>query len=968
MQKEKSIQTTNKINSEQVVSADNLLYLVAEICDELHPRHNFRNSISLDSALDTELGLDSLSRMELVHRIENKFQVSLSDRALALMETPRDFLRELEGLGSRKNIKLNVNLGKAEQFETTITDPNPHNAKTLNEILTWQSEHNASIPHIHILGENEQTEVITYSDLFTDARELATGLLVNELLPGETVLLMLPTSREYFVSFFGVLFAGGVPVPIYPPTRPKLLKDHINRQTKIANNAKAVMMITIDEAIPLSSSMANQVQSIRRITTCANLVEDAEKGILPIPAPKDTAFIQYTSGSTGDPKGVVLSHENLISNIRAMGNFLQVGPDDVFVSWLPLYHDMGLIGAWLGSLTFGMPLIIMSPLSFLARPQRWLKAIDRYKGTISGAPNFAYEACLARIREQDIEGLDLSSWRVAFNGAEPVQPKTIEKFCDKFGAHGFDCNSMMPVYGLAENSVGLAFPTPGTGPKFDRINKIIINKSKRAVPADSNTPENDVLNVPSCGQPLPGHQIRVVDGTGEEVPERCQGLIQFQGPSSTSGYYRNKSMTKKLFDGYWRNSGDLGYLANGQVFILGREKDVIIRGGRNIYPSELEAAIGTLDGIQLGNVAVFGSPDPETGFDRLIVMAETRIQTEERILNLNKSIMALSSDLTGIGPDEIVLGPPRSVPKTSSGKVRRHAAQALYEMGITGELTIAEKWQSLMLPLNGVIHKCHDYYQTMLSWTYATYVWLTVIFLAPTVWLVVTLGPSIGMRWTFLKKALATLLYLTGIRLSVEGKENLNSEEPVIFVANHASYIDGAVLICSLPERLRFVAKAELQGNFFSRLFLTKLNTFFVERFDAKQSIKDSTRITDNLLDEGNLVYFPEGTFTRMPGLLPFHMGAFTASVDTGVPIIPIVLRGTRSILRDGTKLPRLGSVNVKILEPISRKTGSVSDRWRNSLSIRDQVREIILTNCAEPDLSREMVFPVLSNKRINHG
>ena len=159
-----------------------------------------------------------------------------------------------------------------------------------------------------------------------------------------------------------------------------------------------------------------------------------------------------------------------------MGNFLQVSPDDVFVSWLPLYHDMGLIGAWLGSLTFGMPLIIMSPLSFLNRPQRWLKAIDRYKGTISGAPNFAYEACLARIREQDIEGLDLSSWRVAFNGAEPVQPKTIEKFCDKFGAHGFDCNSMMPVYGLAENSVGLAFPTPGTGPKFDRINKTIINK------------------------------------------------------------------------------------------------------------------------------------------------------------------------------------------------------------------------------------------------------------------------------------------------------------------------------------------------------------------------------------------------------------------------------------------------------------------------------------------------------------
>ena len=209
------------------------------------------------------------------HRIENNFEVSLNDRALTLTETPRDLLRELEGVASRKNIQLNTNLDKAEIYETTITDLNPHTAKTLNEVLAWQSKHNALIPHIHILGENENIEVITYADLFNEARELATGLLVNDLLPDETVLLMLPTSREYFVSFFGVLLAGGVPVPIYPPARPKLLKDHLDRQSKIANNAEAVMMITIEEAIPASNSMANQVQSIRRITTCANLLKDA---------------------------------------------------------------------------------------------------------------------------------------------------------------------------------------------------------------------------------------------------------------------------------------------------------------------------------------------------------------------------------------------------------------------------------------------------------------------------------------------------------------------------------------------------------------------------------------------------------------------------------------------------------------------------------------------------------------------
>ena len=237
--------------------------------------------------------------------------------------------------------------------------------------------------------------------------------------------------------------------------------------------------------------------------------------------------------------------DSLLANLRAMGRHVAAGPDDVFFSWLPLYHDMGLIGACLGGLYHGFPLVVMSPLTFLARPARWLWAIHHHRGTLSAAPNFAFELCLRAIQDHEIEGLDLSSLRTLFNGAEPVSPATVERFIARFSRYGLRANALAPVYGLAECSVGLALQPPGRGPVFDAIQRDAFMTGGQAEPADPADPA--ALRFAACGQPIPGHQIRIVDEQGRELPDRQEGRLEFQGPSATAGYYRHPEATRALF-------------------------------------------------------------------------------------------------------------------------------------------------------------------------------------------------------------------------------------------------------------------------------------------------------------------------------------------------------------------------------------------------------------------------------------
>ena len=439
-------------------------------------------------------------------------------------------------------------------------------------------------------------------------------------------------------------------------------------------------------------------------------------------------FVRQAEADDGeDLESPSSSPSRMLPETQAMN----VDPNhDVFVSWLPLYHDMGLIGAWLGSLYFAVPVSIMSPLVFLTRPESWLWEIHLRRGTLSGAPNFAFDLCASRIDDAKLEGLDLSSARMVVNGAEPVRPESVRAFCNRFEKYGFDPGALTPVYRLAENSVGLAFPPPGRGLVADRIDRAALAQKSHAVPVPAD--HSDAVEVVACGMPIPGHQVRVVDDNGREVADRHQGRLQFTGPSATRGYYRNDAETKQLYDGDWLETGDLAYIAGGDVFLIGRVKDIIIRGGRNIYPHEIEAAVGELDGVRRGCVVAFASSS-EHG-EKFVVVAETRETPAEVREQLRRKIDATTLDIAGIAPDDVVLAPPRAVMKTSSGKVRRSATAERYLQGRLEERGHQLWWQLVRMGLSGIEPGIRAARRAVVSYAFAAYWCAVFMLLAALVW------------------------------------------------------------------------------------------------------------------------------------------------------------------------------------------------------------------------------------------
>jgi 1-acyl-sn-glycerol-3-phosphate acyltransferase len=883
--------------------------------------------IGLDTRLETDLGLDSLSRSELIARVEKALGVTLSEQAL-LAATARDLLGLiLKGQVVEADVLGAVMPGRA-------AEGHPSAATTLLDVLDWHLQRHADRTHILYYDVPEASPLpISYRVLADGAARVAAHLLKEGLRPGATVALMLPTGPGYFYSFFGVLMAGAVPVPIYPPNRPQQIEDHLRRHARILDNAGTSFLITVAEARAIARILRVQVRSLRGILTLDDLDEETPAAAPGRPAAEDIAFLQYTSGSTGDPKGVTLTHADLLANIRAMGEVVQVAPDDVFVSWLPLYHDMGLIGAWLGSLYYGIPLISMSPLAFLARPMRWLQAIHRHGGTISAAPNFAYELCLTRITDAQLEGLDLSRWRWALNGAEPVSPETLRRFAARFAPVGLHPEALAPVYGLAEAAVGLAFPPSGRGPRIDCIDRDRFARAGYALPIACDDPR--AMEVVACGRPLPGYRVRVVDGAGHERPERHEGLLEFQGPSATQGYYRNPQATQSLIHDGWHSTGDRAYLAGGDIHLTGRVKDLIIRGGRNIYPYEVEQAIGEVAGVRKGCVAAFAAADPQLGSERLVILVESKERDPARRAELTRHLRRRATDILGMPPDELLLVPPRTVLKTSSGKLRRAATRDCYLAGKLSESSRPPIWQLVRVGASGLLARL----RTLPGSLYALYAWAVFLLIAPAFWIAIMISPRASWRWSLARFGIRLLRRLTFMRLTVSGREHLPPPgRPFVLVANHQSYLDGLALAEALERPIGFVAKRELLARPVVAAFLRKMGTSFVDRFDPLAGSTESAGLTEALSRGATLGFFPEGTFRDQPGLLPFRMGAFAAAAQTGVPVVPIVLRGTRELMPGDSFSPRPGKAEAIIGPPIE-PTG---EDWEAAIRLRDQARAFI--------------------------
>ena len=925
------------------------------------------------SNLDRDLGLGSLERVELLTRLENLFGVRLAERLAADAATPEDLIQAiLVAPGSRdaEFSPLHV-AGRDPNKEDETGDTIPQRAQTLIEVIRLRGIHSANRTHLLITEDDEDGEkqyTLTFGELYAAGQKCAEELARRGVPAGGRVSLMLPTSREFFISYVGILLAGAVPVPIYPPFRADRIEEYAERQSAILNNAGVCLLLTFRRAEAVAKLLKPRVASLLSVVDASKFLEAAEKA--PPPAPgalpadirgsrvrksSDLALLQYTSGSTGDPKGVMLTHANLLANMRAIAAATEMGPADVGISWLPLYHDMGLIGAWLTLLMQGMPLVVMSPLLFLTRPERWLQAVSKYKGTIAAAPNFAYELCVRKVSDKAMEGVDLRSWKAALNGAEPVNPETLSRFAQRFGKFGFRATAMMPVYGLAEASLGVTFPPLGRGPLVDRVKRDEFAAEGRAVTAAQE--DESAISFVSSGAAIPGHEVMIVGADGNVVAERNEGYLWFRGTSATSGYYGNAEETAKLFpqgpaaagEYAWVNSGDRAYQADGEIYVTGRVKDIIIKGGRNLYPHEVEELAGRVEGIRKGCIVAFGLKDLAAGTEKLVIVAETREADTAKRRALASAITNEVSGGLGVPPDRVELIPSGSIPKTSSGKLRRDETKQMYMAGTLSNakppawLQIArlgasgfarEAWHQVWGVLRRGVEIIYGLYFMVLFFLWIVPSWLTVL----------TYKDHVAAG-KFTSAALKVLFALGGIRVKVIGKEYMNTPGAKVYAANHVSNFDVLPLMLGLGVPYRFVAKGEVNRMPFIGTFLNKMGHLSFNRHDPGERLRQLDEIEEYLKKGDSVFVFPEGTFTPNEGLRPFQLGAFRGAVATGAPVIPVSLAGTRKFLRDGTYLPRPTSVTITLSPPIypvgalgSNDPGHLQEIVR----LRDLTREAI--------------------------
>lgn len=912
-----------------------LLSVVREFLVDLDAERALQN-ISSDALLERDLGIDSLGKVELFRRMEKVFLVHLPERALVEVESLSDLVNMIAqcagGLSQRK----------IQQFSQIpgITNLDPGSAKTMLDVLSAYATKEAERPHLYLQNEQGEEHIIRYGQLLDEAINIARGLYDRGIKQGDAVAIMLPTSDAFFYAFCGILYAGGVPVPVYPPLRPDRIEEYAKREAKILHNAEVRILITFSEAETLSNILRTFVPSMKEVTTIQNI--KMLTGSLPTLdiESQDPVLIQYTSGSTGDPKGVLLTHENMLSNIRAIGKAIPIGPKDIAVSWLPLYHDMGLM-SWLGALYFGIPVTVLSPFTFLMRPERWLWAIHYHRATLSGAPNFAYELCVKKINPEDIEGLDLSSWRFAFNGAEAVNPKTLEHFSKKFAPYGFNIESFAPVYGLAEATVGLTFPPQRRKPRIDRVQREIFEREHKAISSLHNAGSIEFVG---CGIPLADHHIRIVDDTENEVEDRIIGNIQFRGPSAMQGYFNNPQATQKTYHNGWWDTGDLGYLDDNELFVTGRKKDLIIKAGRNLYPEGVEELVSQIPHIRKGCVIAFGVSDQSSGTEKLIVVAETNEHKEEIARRIRAEIIEKMTLVLGIVPDSIILVPPKTVPKTSSGKLQRSACKQAFIEGRLTKNKKSAKWQFVKLFLMGAYKKISGWIFFAGKLVYTMYIGIILSVTLVPVWLSVMMVPRL-IATKIIRTWSRILFKLSMCPVHIEGQINLKNGTPMIYVVNHASYSDALLLLGILPSGIVFTAKKELLRTPVIRTFIKNSGYLVVDRLDFVKSIENKKQIEEAILKKKSVVIFPEGTFTYATGLRPFKLGAFILAVETQTPICPVAITGTRSLLRDGSFLLKPGSIKVTIGKPIHPEENS----WSEAIRLRTVVRFEIAKHCGEP-------------------
>ncbi|MAN33915.1 MAG: fatty-acid--CoA ligase [Acidimicrobiaceae bacterium] len=519
---------------------------------------------------------------------------------------------------------------------------------------------------------------VPWAQIHEEARAVGAALQARGVQPGDHVAVLGPTSRELITIVRGCWLAGVASMILPLPMRMGSLDEFVSSTRLRIRHGDAKLLLIDDQLAPFYEAIEGDppIAPMASVLPGSEGVPSGDRLEIPEDDPDRLVILQYTSGSTSEPKGVMIPDRVLAANIDAACEAASLREDEVMVSWLPLYHDMGLVGFLAIPMTTGVELVQAAPQDFMAHPSSWMEWISEWGGTATAGPNFAWVLATRGLRRSS--DLDLSTLTLALSGAEPVDPKAMDAFCEAAAPYGFDPSAVFPAFGMAEVAIAGAFPRRGEGLLWDSIDREVLERERVAVPLvteDEDEFTRRGRRLPLLGTAVPGLEMRVVDPESrEELPERSVGELLMRGTSVTPGYYKRDDATAELLQDGWLCTGDLAYILDGQLVLCGRIKDVIIVGGRNVFPEDIERAVGTIDGVRAGNVIAFGV-EGYKGKESVVVVAESRVENGDEI---RSDIHQRTLEVCGLPPRDVILVEPSTLPKTSSGKLQRSKCRELY--------------------------------------------------------------------------------------------------------------------------------------------------------------------------------------------------------------------------------------------------------------------------------------------------